>query len=218
MHEPQWLELARFALISSSVTTRFATGHAVCSEETVLRRATGFAAWKHKGQMRKGEGGIPYIHHPIEVTSILAEIGSIGDLDVLQAALLHDTIEDTETNSDELEMHFGSRVCAIVLEVSDDKTLDKPVRKARQVEHAPHLSSEARTLKLADKISNVYDVAFSKPVGWATEQQLEYFDWAFRVVAGLRGCHSELEVAFDRQLAESREVVGNMGLISPHAT
>ena len=207
MHEPQWLELARFALISSSVTTRFATGHAVCSDETVLRRATGFAAWKHKGQMRKGEGGIPYIHHPIEVTAILAEIGGVDDFDVLQAALLHDTIEDTETDRDEIESHFGSRVCAIVLEVSDDKSLVKPVRKARQVAHAPHLSSEAQTLKLADKISNVYDVAFSKPVDWAVQQQLEYFDWASRVVAGLRGCHSELEAAFDKQLAESRRVV-----------
>ena len=99
MHEPQWLELARFALITSSVTTRFATGHTVCSDEPVLRRATGFAAWKHKGQMRKGEGEIPYIHHPIEVAAILAEVGGVTDVDVLQAALLHDTIEDTDDQS-----------------------------------------------------------------------------------------------------------------------
>jgi (p)ppGpp synthase/HD superfamily hydrolase len=208
VHEPQWLELARFALISSSVTTRFATGHAVCSDETLLRRAAGFAAWKHKGQMRKGEGAIPYIHHPIEVTAILAEIGGVTDIDVLQAGLLHDTIEDTETHGDELETHFGSRVCAIVLDVTDDKSLDKADRKARQVEHAPHLSSNAQSLKLADKISNVYDVAFCKPVDWARERQLEYFDWASRVVAGLRGCNASLEAEFDRQLAESRGVVG----------
>jgi len=208
VHEPQWLELARFALISSSVTTRFATGHAVCSDETVLRRATGFAAWKHKGQMRKGEGEIPYIHHPIEVTAILAEIGGVTDIDLLQAGLLHDTIEDTDTHGDELETHFGSRVCAIVLEVTDDKSLDKADRKARQVEHAPHLSRDAQSLKLADKISNVYDVAFCKPVDWAPEQQLEYFDWASRVIAGLRGCNASLEAEFDRQLAESRGVVG----------
>jgi guanosine-3',5'-bis(diphosphate) 3'-pyrophosphohydrolase len=207
MHEPQWLELARFALISSSVTTRFATGHSVCSDAPVLRRAAGFAAWKHKGQMRKGEGEIPYIHHPIEVTAILAEVGGVTDVDVLQAALLHDTIEDTETDRDELETHFGSRVCAIVLEVSDDTSLDKAVRKAKQVEHAAHLSSEAQSLKLADKISNVYDVAFSKPVDWPPQQQLEYFDWASRVVAGLRGCNSALEAEFDRQLAESRSAI-----------
>ena len=208
MLEPQWLELARFALISSSVTTRFATGHAVCSDETVLRRAAGFAGWKHHGQMRKGEGEIPYIHHPIEVTAILAEVGGVTAFDVLQAALLHDTIEDTETNRDELESHFGSRVCDIVLEVTDDKSLDKAVRKAKQIEHAPHLTNDAQSLKLADKISNVYDVAFNKPADWAPERQLEYFDWASRVVAGLRGCNAALEAEFDRQLAESRSVVG----------
>jgi len=158
--------------------------------------------------MRKGEGEIPYIHHPIEVTAILAEIGGVTDIDLLQAGLLHDTIEDTDTHGDELETHFGSGVCAIVLEVTDDKSLDKADRKARQVEHAPHLSSDAQSLKLADKISNVYDIAFCKPVDWAPEQQLEYFDWASRVIAGLRGCNASLEAEFDRQLAESRGVVG----------
>jgi len=208
VHEPQWLELASFALISSSVTTRFATGHAVCSDETVLRRAAGFAAWKHQGQMRKGEGEIPYVHHPIEVTAILAEIGGVTDIDVLQAGLLHDTIEDTETQGDELETYFGSRVCAIVLEVTDDKSLAKADRKTMQVEHARQLSNDAQSLKLADKISNVYDVAFCKPVDWARERQFEYFDWASRVVAGLRGCNAALEAEFDRQLAESRGAVG----------
>lgn len=190
--------------MTSSVTTRFSMGHAVCSDEAVLRRAAGFAAWKHQGQMRKGEGEIPYIHHPIEVTAILAEVGGVDDFDVLQAALLHDTIEDTPTDRDELEAHFGARVSAIVLEVSDDKSLDKAVRKAMQVEHAPHLSNAAQSLKLADKISNVYDVAFSKPADWEPRRQLEYFDWAARVVAGLRGCNAALEAEFDRQLAESR--------------
>jgi guanosine-3',5'-bis(diphosphate) 3'-pyrophosphohydrolase len=208
MHETQWLELAESALTSSSVSTRFAVGHALCSGAPVLRRAAGFAAWKHQGQMRKGEGEIPYVHHPIEVTAILAEVGSVTDFDVLQAALLHDTIEDTETDRDELEAHFGARVCGIVLEVTDDKSLDKPVRKARQVEHGPHLSQDAQSLKLADKISNIYDVAFSKPVDWPPQRQLEYFDWASRVVAGLRGCNSALEAEFDRQLAESRHSIG----------
>jgi guanosine-3',5'-bis(diphosphate) 3'-pyrophosphohydrolase len=151
---------------------------------------------------------LPGSHHPIEVTAILAEIGGVQDIDVLQAALLHDTIEDTETDSDELEAHFGSRVCAIVVEVTDDKSLEKAARKAKQVEHAPHLTNDAQSLKLADKISNVYDVAFNKPADWAPQRQLDYFDWASRVVAGLRGCNSALEAEFDRQMAESRGVVG----------
>jgi guanosine-3',5'-bis(diphosphate) 3'-pyrophosphohydrolase len=85
--------------------------------------------------------------------------------------------------------------------------LDKHVRKAQQIEHAPHLSNDAKTLKLADKIANVFDVAFSKPVDWAPKRQLEYFDWASRVVAGLRGCNSALETLFDEQLAKSRSAV-----------
>jgi len=205
--EDQWIDLADSVLASTVLTTRFARGHAVCAATPVLRRATGFAAWKHEGQLRKGEGKTPYIHHPVEVTAILAEVGWITDFDVLQAALLHDTIEDTDTSSEELETHFGARVCAIVNEVSDDKSLDRHVRKSRQVEHAPHLSKDAQVLKLADKIANVFDVAFSKPVDWAPERQLEYFDWASQVVAGLRGCNTALEAEFDQQLAKSRSAV-----------
>ncbi len=207
MTAEKWAKFADIALASSALTTRFAEGHEVCSTTPVLRRAADFAAWKHDGQMRKGEGQTPYIHHPIEVCAILAEVGDVADLDVLQAALLHDTIEDTETTPEELESHFGSKVCSIVLEVSDDKSLGQRARKAMQVEHAPHLSKDAQILKLADKTSNIFDVAFSTPVDWAPERQLEYFDWASRVVAGLRGCNSALEALFDKQLAESHSAV-----------
>jgi len=208
MTEDQWMDLAKAVLASSTLTTRFSSGHSVCTKSQVLRRATGFAAWKHDGQMRKGEGLIPYIHHPIEVTAILAEVGEIADLELLQAALLHDTIEDTQTVADELETHFGSRICGFVLEVTDDKSLKKRQRKALQIKHAPHLSNQAQTIKLADKISNVRDVAFSKPIDWPLERQLEYFDWAGRVVEGLRGCNAALEVLFDEQLEESRREAG----------
>ena len=207
MTEDQWIELAESVLARSALTTRFTRGHEVCSSTSELRRATGFAAWKHDGQLRKGEGETPYIHHPIEVTAILAEVGKVSDLDVLQAALLHDTIEDTKTTADELDSHFGVRVRGYVLEVSDDKTLDKHERKALQVEHAPHLSVEAQTIKLADKISNIIDVAFSTPIDWPAERQLEYFDWATRVVAGLRGCNAALEARFDKQIEDSRNAV-----------
>ena len=207
MTEDQWLELAESVLASSALTTRFAQGHAVCSGTQILRRATGFAAWKHDGQLRKGEGKTPYIHHPIEVTAILAEVGEVTDLDVLQAALLHDTIEDTETTAEELESVFTARIRGLVLEVSDKKSLKKQERKALQVKHAPHLSVEAQTIKLADKISNVTDVAFSTPIDWPAERQLEYFDWATRVVAGLRGCNAALEAWFDQQVEDSRRKV-----------
>ncbi len=208
MTENQWIEFAETALAASALTTRFAEGHAVCSGTQALRRGTGFAAWKHNGQLRKGKGATPYIHHPIEVAAILSEVGDIADLDVLQAALLHDTIEDTCTTAEELESLFGARVCGIVLEVSDDKNIEKSERKALQIQHAPHLSMEAQSIKLADKTCNVRDVAFSKPIDWPVDRQLECFNWAERVVAGLRGCNARLEAWFDKQVEESRREVG----------
>jgi guanosine-3',5'-bis(diphosphate) 3'-pyrophosphohydrolase len=207
MTEFQWKKLADTVFSDSALTTRFARGHAMCTNTQILHRATGFAAWKHDGQYRKGEGAMPYIHHPIEVTAILFEVGDITDLDVLQSALLHDTIEDTRTTAGELELYFNARIRGLVLEVTDDKNLLKHERKALQIEHAPHLSAGAQAIKLADKISNVTDVAFAKPIDWAVEKQLEYFDWATQVVAGLRGCNPALEAAFDKQVAESRSAV-----------
>jgi guanosine-3',5'-bis(diphosphate) 3'-pyrophosphohydrolase len=207
MTEKYWLELAAAAIADTALTTRFSSGHSYCAAVPEVRLATGFAAWKHTGQFRKGEGKTPYIHHPIEVAAILSEAGAVTDSDLLQAALLHDTIEDTETKSAEIDTHFGSRVCSIVLEVSDDKSLEKHERKAAQIAHAPHLSPDAQSLKLADKISNVFDVAFSTPVDWPPERQLEYFDWACRVVDELRGCNAALEALFDDQVARSREAV-----------
>jgi len=208
MTERHWIALAAEVLAVTAMTTRFAKGHAVCAASPDLRLATGFAALKHDGQYRKGEGNTPYIHHPVEVAAILAEVGAVTDTDLLRAALLHDTIEDTQTTSEEIETHFGSRVCSIVLEVSDNKSLQKHERKAAQIEHSPHLSKEAQFLKLADKTSNVHDVAFSAPVDWPAERQLEYFAWAEEVVAGLRGCNAALEALFDEQIAMSRKAVG----------
>ncbi len=210
MTKNQWMDFAETALAASALTTRFAEGHAVCSGTPALRRTTGFAAWRHDGQLRKGEGATPYIHHPIEVAAILSEVGEIVDLDVLQAALLHDTVEDTCTTAEELDSLFGTRVRGFVLEVTDVKNISQSERKALQIEHAPHLSMEAQSIKLADKTCNVRDVAFSKPIDWPVDRQLEYFNWAERVVAGLRGCNAPLEAWFDKQIKESRREVGGL--------
>ncbi len=85
-----------------------------------------------------------------------------------------------------------------VLEVTDDKTLDKVERKEAQVSHAPHISDQAKLVKLADKISNLRDISASPPSDWSIERKQEYFDWAARVIDGLRGVHPELEALFDQ--------------------
>jgi len=133
--------------------------------------------------------------------------GGVEDATVLCAAVLHDTIEDTKTTADEIQALFGPKVAAVVLEVTDDKSLEKQVRKQRQVEHAPHISTEAKLVKLADKISNLRDILASPPADWSAERKQTYFDWAARVVAGLRGVHPGLESVFDGLYARRAELV-----------
>ena len=164
-----------------------------------LFTALGFAAHKHRDQRRKDVDATPYINHPIAVAKVLIDIGKIDDINILCAALLHDTIEDTETSAEELTREFGPAISEIVQEVTDDKTQPKQVRKQAQIDHAPHLSTKARAVKLADKISNLRDVSDCPPPDWTLERRQEYFDWAKRVIDGLRGDWPELEEAFDAQ-------------------
>lgn len=105
----------------------------------LLVKAAAFAAEKHRDRRRKGANAAPDINHPIAVAHVLANEAGIGDVDILCAAVLHDTIEDTETTAAELEAAFGARLTAIVLEVTDDKSHAKEVRKQLQIEHAVHL-------------------------------------------------------------------------------
>jgi len=168
-------------------------------------KAVAFAAEKHKNQRRKDADASPYINHPIALANVLANEGGISDQVVLIAAILHDTIEDTETTEVELKAQFGEKVASIVLEVSDDKSLPKAERKAQQILHAKHSSPEAKLVKLADKICNLRDMLESPPSDWLLQRRLDYFSWAIQVVAGLRGSNSQLEKIFDGLVARVGE-------------
>jgi len=170
-------------------------------------KAVAFAADKHRNQRRKDAEASPYINHPIALANVLANEAGVGDVTVLCAAVLHDTIEDTETTSEELRAIFGVKVASVVMEVTDDKSLEKSVRKQRQVEHAPHISTEAKLVKLADKICNLRDILASPPADWTAERKQNYFEWAAKVVAGLRGVHPGLESVFDGLLARQADLV-----------
>jgi len=167
----------------------------------LIMKALAFAAAKHRDQRRKDVVASPYINHPIQLADVLVNEGGVTDAEVLAAAILHDTIEDTETTPAELAADFGPAIRDIVLEVTDDKSLAKPVRKQRQIDHAPHLSDAARLVKLADKICNLRDVADHPPAGWGLERRQAYFDWARAVIDGLRGSHPRLEAVFDATYA-----------------
>ena len=164
--------------------------------KTVLQ-ALAFAADKHRDQRRKEASASPYINHPIALANLLLNEAGVEDERVLVAALLHDTLEDTETTAPELVRLFGNEIANIVREVSDDNALPNPERKRLQVAYAAHISRQAKLVKLADKICNLRDITASPPADWSTARKREYFDWAKAVVDGLRGVNPELEHLFN---------------------
>jgi guanosine-3',5'-bis(diphosphate) 3'-pyrophosphohydrolase len=174
-----------------------------------LIEAASFAAQRHTGHHRKGDNKEPYINHPLEVANLLANVGGVEDIDVLIAGLLHDTVEDVGVKKEEIVERFGERVAHIVLEVTDDKSLPKAECKRLQVEHAPHLSREAKLVKLGDKISNITDVTNNPPADWPLERRREYIEWGASVVAGLRGVNEPLERLFDRTADRARKQLDN---------
>jgi len=168
------------------------------SDLNLLIKAMSFAAHKHKDQRRKDKEASPYINHPIGLAEVLVNVGDVTDINTICAALLHDTVEDTETTTEELTENFGAEISDIVMEVTDDKSLSREERKQAQIDHAMHLSKQARAVKLADKICNLGDVSASPP-DWPLERRQQYFDWARNVIDELRGEWSELEAEFDRR-------------------
>ena len=172
-----------------------------------ILKALHFAAIKHRDQRRKDVEASPYINHPIEVAELLAREGGVTEPVTLQAAILHDTIEDTNTTREELDGAFGPEVRRVVEEVTDDKALPRADRKRLQIEHGPHLSRRAQQVKIADKISNVLGVSQAPPADWSIERRRQYLDWTEQVVAGCRGCNADLENFYDQVLNEGRKVL-----------
>jgi (p)ppGpp synthase/HD superfamily hydrolase len=108
-----------------------------------------FAAFKHRDQRRKDHAASPYINHPIALAKVLWHEGGVRQGQVICAALLHDTIEDTQTTADEIEAAFGVRIARIVLEVTDDKLpaeggAQAPPDRARAASFAGGEAREAR--------------------------------------------------------------------------
>lgn len=177
----------------------------------LILKSLDFAAFRHKGQLRKGEGSTPYINHPIQVANLLANYAGEADPVLISAAILHDVIEDTVNSTserdeliDQISEIFGEEILSLTLEVTDDKTLDKFERKKLQIESASHKSDRAKKLKIADKIMNLRDLTDNPPSDWSRERITDYFDWAEKVVEGLRGVSQILDDLFDEDLAIAR--------------
>ena len=124
----------------------------------LLDRAIEFAMVKHAGQKRKGTT-IPYITHVMEAMEIVCRMTEDEELRI--AAVLHDTLEDTETTEDELIKAFSPRVAELVAAESEDKRKGQPeaetwhLRKEKTIEHLKKESTEVKMIALGDKLSNV---------------------------------------------------------------
>jgi guanosine-3',5'-bis(diphosphate) 3'-pyrophosphohydrolase len=163
----------------------------------ILTATANFAAKKHRDHRRKDKEASPYINHPIGTAFLATSVGGITDLKVLQAALLHDTVEDADTTHEELVTTFGQEVAGIVAEVTDDKSLGKVERKRKQIEHVPHISNEGKLVKLCDKLYNLTDLVSNPPEGYTVERIQGYCIWSRMVIAGARGLNQPLEDALD---------------------
>lgn len=180
--------------------------HSNASDVALLLRAAWFAAEHHRHQRRKDADASPYINHPLTVAWLLAQEGGISDPVVLAAALLHDTVEDTDATLDDLEREFGPAIAGVVAEVTDDTGLPAAERKRLQVEHAESKSTAAKLVKLADKIANLEDILHHPPANWSSGRKSDYFAWAKAVVDGMRGVSAPLEAHFDRLQARKAEI------------
>lgn len=157
-----------------------------------ITKALDFAAEKHRDQRRKDKYASPYINHPIDVLNILVQSG-INATNILTAAILHDTVEDTDTTLDELVKEFGAEIASLVSEVTDNKALNKIERKKLQITHAASASSGAKCIKIADKLSNLSDLAANPPAKWSPAEIRGYFVWSYCVLEGTRGICAELD-------------------------
>lgn len=143
----------------------------------LVLEAASFAADRHRKQRRKDLHATPYINHPLALASTLAVEGGVTDPEVIAAGLCCTTPWRMQTTASELREAFGRRVADMVEEVTDDPDLDNDDRKQHQIDHAPHLSHGAKKCaKLADKISNLRDVADHPPHAWGLQRKREYSD------------------------------------------
>ncbi len=163
----------------------------------IILAALGFAERKHRNQRKTDAAPSTNIRQPIQLAHVLGVEGNIADEQVIAAAILHDTIEDTETTNEELRQQFGLTIAEVVEEVTDDMSIPPQMRKRHQLEQAPQYSRRAKLIKLAEKICDLRDMADNPPPDLTIQQIRDYFDWSREVVDCMRGISPSLEAAFD---------------------
>lgn len=158
-----------------------------------LLTALEFSAQYHSGQYRDGEDKIPYIIHPIGVCILVWESGTGATTDMLIAALLHDTLEDTDATAEEIENLFGPHVLRLVLDLTTDPKLSSKEAKQHQLDHAPYMHEQAKVVKLCDRLYNITDLLNSPPPTWSQEGKDAYIAHTEKLVKALEGAAPFIE-------------------------
>lgn len=161
-----------------------------------------YAIEKHACQKRRD--GSPYVAHPFRVAESVRSIGGVTDPEVVMAAMMHDLIEDTDVEYDDLVKLFGRRVADLVASLSGDMRLPKPERRAEVIERARRGSTEVKTIRLADRLDNLLDMA-----GFSPGRKREYLEGSEQTLEACRGANAALEAALERAIARvRRELAG----------
>jgi (p)ppGpp synthase/HD superfamily hydrolase len=145
-----------------------------------LLEAVAFAARAHRGQLRK-DGETPYFSHVARVCLILRHVFEIDDAQALTAAVLHDTIEDTTTDYDDLRKAFGPEVAGWAATLCKDKRLPEDEREAAYVAQLASAPWQVKAAKLADVFDNLMDSAHARP-----DQRAKTLQNARRYLAALQ--------------------------------
>ncbi len=178
-----------------------------------LTEAMRFAVYKHRLQKRKNDNAA-YIIHPFGVEEKLEKAG-VKDVDILCAAILHDTVEDTETTLEEIESQFGENVREMVNDVTDDKSLPKHERKLRQIEKVDFIAEGSLLIKLADKLDNLQDILEYPPINWNNERVSGYIIWSRAVTEKIRNrahFHFQNNHCFSYLLGELEKIYEKSGV------
>lgn len=173
------------------------------SDVNTILRTLNFAAIAHRDQRRKGLSQVPYINHLIEVAYLMTDVAKVEDCELIQAALLHDVLEDTPVTEEDLHAQFNTRVVELVKTVSDDKKMSLKERRQQQIEHLKHAAIEARLIKLADICSNILSV----PESWNKERKQSYIDWIEQVADLCTVASTPLAQEYIRRLKEAKNLV-----------
>ena len=148
---------------------------------------------KHKDQTRRE--GTPYIVHPLRVAESLRTIGGVTDYEVILGAILHDLIEDTDVDYEELAERFGHPVATLVSELSADQRLPKEQRKHEMLERIRNGSKAARIVKLADRLDNITGME-----RFSESKKASYVRESRAILEACRGVNAGLERALEQEI------------------